>query len=509
MNLQTLKGPDSDNQYQNIVFHDKGGMGEIYSAIDTINNNKVGIKIIYILDPTEIKLLRAETDIALQLNHPNIIRTFYAGEGSVSGKSFFYSVMEFAECGNLKGLLERSKENITVQDAINYIINIATGLEYAHKVIIHRDLKPLNILISSKGRLMICDFGLARYVDAQTRSHTFKGAGSRFYMAPECWTLSKNSIAMDIYSLGIIFFEILTKRVPFTGNTVDELKEKHLFETLPKIMVNRQDVPIKLIEIIEKMTSKKASDRYKNMSEVIEAIKSITSHVEASLQSDPILIAANKASSEQTKRNLEGEKRSREGADRNKHRIHIQNTLIQQYKNRIDELNNSLQQNKIIVSQFNNTGVSFSYLQKRATITFFPQYVSEIVAAEQRKNRSNHSMFNVYDPALYKSHLEKDNIRFVGIVQIGTTRNSKDWGYNILWRQNDEADIYGEWWVVWFDDGFTVSVLGAKKHYGLDENYLWKEYEYGRGKVMHTINMTLRVHSINDINDLLKELVTQ
>ena len=222
MNIKSLKGPKSDNQYQEIDFFKKGGMGEIYTATDFENKVSKAIKVVSIENNDEHKLLVSEFMIATSLNHANIVSTEYFDEFEVKGVKYIYCVMPFNKSGNLRDFLKSQTKIIDLRKSINLMIDLAYGLEEAHKQVIHRDLKPENILLDENGKLQICDFGLAKLIDAKTRTRTFKGSGTLPYMAPECWMYDSNTKCMDIYSLGIIFFEILTLQLPFRGNTEQE-----------------------------------------------------------------------------------------------------------------------------------------------------------------------------------------------------------------------------------------------------------------------------------------------
>jgi eukaryotic-like serine/threonine-protein kinase len=274
MTLEFLKGPLDERQYQDIKYYDRGGMGEIYLANDTDTNSQVAIKIIRVDNSNLEDLLNEEFEIALNLDHENIIKSYYYGEFSDSTGRYFYNVMEFSKNGNLRKKLSNTSTPISIDDAVQYFYDLSNGLKEAHKKIIHRDIKPENILISNSNKLQICDFGIAKYVDSITRTKTFKGWGSFPYMSPECWVGDSNTKSMDIYSLGIVFFEILTLKQPFTGANETEIRNKHLFQPFPSIIDNRQDVPMLISEIIRKMTNKNVNHRYQSIEEVIEALNS-------------------------------------------------------------------------------------------------------------------------------------------------------------------------------------------------------------------------------------------
>ncbi|GAB3011266.1 hypothetical protein GCM10027284_33200 [Cyclobacterium sediminis] len=235
MKIETLKGPKGDKQYTEIDFYRKGGMGEIYTATDIIEATKKAIKIVPVENNEEHKLLISEFKLATSLNHKNIVTTEFFDEFESKNVKYIYCVMPFNNNGSLRDYLSSQKELIDLDSSIKLMIDLAIGLESAHTKVVHRDLKPENVLLDDNGNLQICDFGLAKLIDAKTRTKSFKGFGTLAYMAPECWMFDSNTKAMDIYSLGIIFYEILTLKQPFTGKTEQEFRDKHLYEPLPNI----------------------------------------------------------------------------------------------------------------------------------------------------------------------------------------------------------------------------------------------------------------------------------
>jgi len=269
MIISSLPGADSSTQYSKIAFFKKGGMGEIYKAWDDTNKKDVAIKLIAILDPADEKLLTREIKISSELVSENIVKTNYTGKTDISGVSYLYIVQDFYDNGNLRNVI---RSNIPLDECFAMMNDILTGLQAAHSKIIHRDLKPENILIDASGKLFITDFGLAKYIGEKTQTRSFKGGGTIPYMAPECWLLDTNSISMDIYSLGIMFYELLTGKLPITSGSEADWRDFHVYQSLPDMSLIRADIPIKLKQIVSKMTQKRVQDRYKNTEEMIAAL---------------------------------------------------------------------------------------------------------------------------------------------------------------------------------------------------------------------------------------------
>jgi serine/threonine protein kinase len=203
-------------KYSHFVFYKKGGMGEIYKGITKKNKEEVILKLIAIDDPSDEELLMREIDVSSALSHPNIVKTLSTGKIEIEGINYLFIVQNYYPAGNLRFFL---RKDIPLEKCIAMMLDILSGMKEVHKHIIHRDLKPENILVDSDEKLLITDFGLARYINEKTRTKSFKGSGTIPYMAPECWTGETNTISMDIYSLGILFFEILTGVLPYNART--------------------------------------------------------------------------------------------------------------------------------------------------------------------------------------------------------------------------------------------------------------------------------------------------
>ncbi len=187
-----------------------------------------------------------------------------------------------------------------------FMIQITSGMVEAHKFIVHRDLKPDNILIDRKGVLKITDFGLAKYITTATRTQTFKGWGTFAYMAPKCWLSEKNTTRMDIYSIGIIFYELLARAKPYSASTELEWRDHHLYDPLPDLRAVRTDLPDRLIDAISKMTSKRAEDRYQNASELLPVLGEIEKALQpGQAKNDPLVSKARGAVEQHKAQSLE------------------------------------------------------------------------------------------------------------------------------------------------------------------------------------------------------------
>jgi serine/threonine protein kinase len=485
-------------------------MGEVYSAIDTNNKKKKAIKLIPIGDEEEYKLLRTEFEISVSLKHQNIVNTDYFGEFDDNGTHYLYCVMDFYENGNLRDYLSSQSQMIPQNVALKFMLDIAKGIEFAHVKIIHRDLKPENILLDNDQNLLICDFGLAKLIDAKTRTRTFKGSGTLPYMSPECWMLDSNTTLMDIYSMGIIFYELSVLRLPFNGTSEREFRDKHLYEQLPDITNLRVDLPIRLSEMITKMASKRPKDRYSSVTDIVQVHLDISKNIEDKKESklDSLLQKANQKVSLTNQKELERLKQQETIDNKLKFIDYSVNSLFEIFNRKVKELNEQLERTKII-SFINGSQMIIRFMDKSINISF---YLSSDIQAtiERRKNRILENQEEKYGFVINEvesSFIEKDNVIFIGQITADPfSNNVQVWGYNLLLRKSGPEDLYGEWWVVWFDDSAFARRYPHEYHYPLGIPEFYQEYEFGRGHVMHIRTMGINTLSNEGLDKIMEKL---
>lgn len=509
MTINSLEGPQGKNQYQNLTFYKKGGMGEIYLSDDTFNKVQVAIKLIALDNPEEVKLLENESKISLTLNDKNVVKTTFASTVNLHSVDYFYQVMEFHDKGSLRMKLKDLAEPLPLVECFKIMLDLANGLLYAHKTIIHRDLKPENILIGRDGNYKICDFGLAKYIDNKTRTHSFKGSGTLPYMAPECWTFDVNTVAMDIYSLGIIYYEILTNKLPFTGKNESELKDKHLFEPLPNIIEQRGDIPIRIVQMINKMTNKRATERYSSVQEIIAILKEVEyEKKDTPTNNNRLLQLAAKKIEGQKKEELEKQKQHMELQSKEKLLDHSIEMLFERFIGKIKELNGQLEEAKIdvrktkrsLVISFQEKSIQFSFSHESAV----KDYIEDSIENERNFQKRQYG-FMIQD--IPKSFLEKDQVILIGKAQMNSGYSAGQWGYNLLLRKTGEEDLYGEWSIVWFNDSALLQRHPLLQHYPLDTPDFFQEYEFGRGNVTHVRNMVYKLFTNEDIDETIEKIL--
>ncbi len=247
-----------------------GGMSDVYKAQDMKLSRFVAIKVLkqeYAENQSFVTKFHAEAQAAAGLIHSNIVGVYDVGED----QGLQYIVMELVEGITLKHYIEK-KLRLSVKESISIAIQMAQGLECAHKAgIIHRDVKPQNVIISKDGKVKVTDFGIAKAATSETI--TSNVMGSVHYTSPEQARGGYSDEKSDIYSLGIVLFEMLTGRVPFDGDTTVNIAIQHIQDVMPSPREFVNDIPISIEQIIFKCTEKSSDRRYSSMAEVIADLK--------------------------------------------------------------------------------------------------------------------------------------------------------------------------------------------------------------------------------------------
>ena len=247
-----------------------GGMSDVYKAMDHKLNRFVAVKILkheFSENKNFVAKFRTEAQSAAGLVHPNIVNVYDVGEEY----GLYYIVMEFVEGITLKHYIEK-KLRLSVKEAISIAIQVSMGLETAHlNHVIHRDVKPQNIIISKEGKVKVTDFGIARAATSDTI--TSNVMGSVHYTSPEQARGGYSDEKSDIYSLGIVLFEMVTGRVPFDGETTVAIAIKQIQEPIPDPRVYVDDVPVSVQQIIYKCCEKNPDRRYVSMTDLITDLK--------------------------------------------------------------------------------------------------------------------------------------------------------------------------------------------------------------------------------------------
>lgn len=265
----SLEGLILDNRYEIIEKIGVGGMADVFKGRDRLLGRAVAIKILhqnYAGDKEFVARFKREAQAAGKLSHPNIVSMYDVGVD----EGYHYIIMEYVEGETLKEYIKRH-HRVPIEQAVKYAISIGEGLEHAHVMgIVHCDIKPHNILITPNGRVKVTDFGIARAINTgSTLLFTNSVMGSAHYISPEQASGKPVNGSTDIYSLGVVLYEMLTGRVPFEGETPVSVALQHVRDAVPLPRKINPHIPSMVENILLKALAKDQNQRYQSISEMI------------------------------------------------------------------------------------------------------------------------------------------------------------------------------------------------------------------------------------------------
>ncbi len=268
------------NRYEIIKKIGDGGMAFVYKAKDILLNRIVAVKVLrpeFVDDDEFLGKFKREAEAVASLSHPNIVNVYDVGE---DGK-VHYIVMEYIDGQNLKEII-KNEGTLDEYTALDITKQIAMALSAAHKKgIIHRDIKPHNILISNEGRVVkVADFGIAKAVSNSTMTNIGSIIGSVHYFSPEQAKGKFVSNNADLYSLGIVLYEMIIGKVPFRGDSPISIALQHINDEIEFTSEEQINIPQSVRTIIKKLTEKSSVDRYQSAEEVIEDIEYIEKNID-------------------------------------------------------------------------------------------------------------------------------------------------------------------------------------------------------------------------------------
>lgn len=248
-----------------------GGMANVYLGYDIILKRDVAIKVLrpeFANDPEFIERFDREAQAATSLSHPNIVSIYDVGEED----NILYIVMEYVDGPTLKEYVMKNGP-LQVEEALDIMEQLTSAIQHAHETgLIHRDIKPQNVLIDRNGKVKITDFGIAVALSATALTQTNSVLGSVHYLSPEQARGGKATKLSDIYSLGIVFYELLTGQLPFTGQSPVSIALKHLQDDTPSVRKLNPSIPQSVENIILQSTAKDPFYRYSSVAEMQDAI---------------------------------------------------------------------------------------------------------------------------------------------------------------------------------------------------------------------------------------------
>jgi serine/threonine protein kinase len=256
-----------------------GGMSTVYLALDEVLDRPVAVKLLHreiSEEADQLERFRREARAAARLSHPNLVGVIDAGEDD--GRP--YIVFEYIQGRTLKRRLQE-EGRLPVDEAVAYAIEIGRGLTAAHaRKLVHRDVKPQNVLIDPDGRAKVTDFGIARSLEQQGMTATGRVLGTTDYVSPEQAMGEDVDERSDVYSLGVVLYEMLTGDVPFRAETQVGVAMKHVNEPMPDVQTRRPEVSAAVASVVDRATTKDPRDRYSTVAEMVRDLEQ-TLEVEA------------------------------------------------------------------------------------------------------------------------------------------------------------------------------------------------------------------------------------
>ena len=258
-------------QYQIMGVLGKGGMATVYKAYQPSLERNIALKVLFphFAQPEFVARFKREALAAGRLSHPNVVHIYDAGEAA----GYYYIAMEYIEGGTLKDRLDERGHAPLDSQAISQVVQgVGGALEYAHRQgIVHRDIKPANIMFTKDNRVVLADLGLAKFFEAADLTQMTALIGTPFYMSPEQARSQAVDARSDIYSFGVVIYEMLTGRVPFEAETPWMAIHQHIYETPPPIRQLNPVVSEAVAQVVEKALAKEPKERYQHVEDLVQA----------------------------------------------------------------------------------------------------------------------------------------------------------------------------------------------------------------------------------------------
>ena len=268
------KGQKINDRYQIIRSIGEGGMANVYLAHDTVLDRYVAVKVLrgdLAQDEKFVRRFQREAISASSLSHPNIVEMYDVGEDDGN----YFIVMEFVEGKTLKNLIKK-RGALTIEEVVDIMVQLTSAISCAHdSYIIHRDIKPQNVMIPDDGRVKVMDFGIAIASNASELTQTNSVMGSVHYLPPEQANGHGATIKSDIYSLGILMYEILTGKLPFKGDNAVEIALKQMKDKIPSVCKLNPEIPQAVENVILKACAKNPKNRYESVKDMYVDLKSV------------------------------------------------------------------------------------------------------------------------------------------------------------------------------------------------------------------------------------------
>lgn len=441
---------DKGNKYILESVLGSGGFGNVYKAICEGDGSVVAVKFLRNTFESEEAYLsfQKETNQSKLIDSENVIKYLFIHDGKLFPEYPPYIIMEYTDGGTLRQFLKDQNEVLLDIEKLNNIfMQLACGMKAVSEHLVHRDIKPENIL-NFNGTFKITDFGLSKNAGDSTKTLTFKNYGTVYYIAPEAWNSDKNTIQMDIYSMGIVFYELATLSFPYTipmKQDYDNFRKMHLFDTVINPSNKNPNLPPNIVSMIIKMLEKPTQSRYKNWDEIIAVLNA------DSLPEDEISSFVNQAIAKRNEKDLEQQKQQSERRKADTERNDYIKFVFSQFHNTITEPINRFVEvfnsqysggRELSVKEMSPVGKSISFTTTVKTTSGQNIMISGEILFKENFSRQVHSIFG---NTITQNYVPQCNNK--GIILWCQVKDNAGYGFNILLLKNEES-MYGDWFVL-------------------------------------------------------------
>jgi len=435
-----------------------GGCGYVFKAIRENDNSLVAVKTMLptFSDQFTVEAFKNEIRSTLKIKGENIIEYIYVHSGDEFLELPPYIIMEYADGGSLNDLLNQKRkynETFENKDLLAIFKQLANGMKEVNRKLVHRDIKPANILICGD-IFKITDFGLSKISIESTRSMTFKGGGTPLYMSPEAFDFSQNTIQMDIYSMGIVFYELATLRYPYQPipQNYENCKDAHLLSPMVNPSQVNKELSSGIVSIINRMLEKPTQIRFTSWDDIIHALDAQTKSTESdsTLQKAISVAISAKNADDVARQKKENTAKKKKNEKDNFYKLacsQFNNTFVSPIKAFVENINSQYAgKDKFYIPVITQTishgefswkidddsGRSLSFEMKVVFDNTYQRDVSVPVnwATQYETKREN------YIPRYSNKN----------ILVCGKMENNKGYGYNLLLV--DSGSIYGDWFIM-------------------------------------------------------------
>lgn len=498
-----------DNEKKEYVVEERIGEGGFSSVfrIKKVENGEYYVLKTFssdFADKTELESFKNEISKALQVESDNTVKYLFFNDGETYSELPPYIIMEYCNGGTLEEYIESIKNtegNITNEDLKKIFSQLISGMRDINNKVIHRDIKLKNILLKD-GIIKIGDFGISKSISETTRTMTFKGYGSSEYIAPEGWRYEKNTIKMDIYSMGIVFYQIATLlKYPYDiqKETDDEYRNAHLYGSVTNPRNYNKDLEFSIETTILKMLEKEPNKRFNSWDEIQNQI-SCKNNDKNSAILDRILKKRIGIDEENRKKEIENTKRQ-EAINERKKTINysIYKNIYTPIKNFVDEFNKQYASGKINISDYTVSTDSFSNIRimtisgKKIEIE-----IHSIIDRVFTKEYQDAFFGNIYEEE-YRPELKNKEILAWGIVNF-----SDELSYNLI-LVYDTENIYGKWYQLKNSNSVFNQNPRTPEIFAFDFNEIEKELHYIN--VMHRYNSTLEEYNQDEVLENMEKII--